>query len=156
MEVEHVCEKRRLVDLEHVVPERRLGACDNVAEQQLLRVNRSNSNVVACTRTFPRSDARCDLFFCEVLVHHTEVVLEAALVIISELKFDLLRTTTRIITDSHTIRYRIAPFAKTRTLSPACECANSFRNVRRQELLDDFVKNRLEPSRCVDSKYMKW
>ena len=32
MEVEHVGEQRRLVDLEHVVPERRLDACDTVTD----------------------------------------------------------------------------------------------------------------------------
>ena len=53
------------------------------------------------TRTFPSSDARCDLVVGKVLVRHTEVVLEAVLVIISELTFDLLRATTRIINDQH-------------------------------------------------------
>ena len=58
-------------------------------------------------RTFPRSDTRCDLAVGKVLVRHTEVALEAVLMIISELTFDLFDATTRIITIfAHTISNR--------------------------------------------------
>ena len=76
----------------------------------------NESYMTARARTFPRSDARCDLVVGKVLVRHTEVVLEAVLVIISELAFDLVHGTTRIINDRTFVRYGIAPFATTRTL----------------------------------------
>ena len=67
----------------------------------------NESHMAARARTFPRSDARCDLLLGKVLVRHTEVALEAVLVIISELAFDLVHGTTRIINDrTRTIRNR--------------------------------------------------